>query len=62
MHSNTENDQNKDDKIYVRRFLNQELKPRLEKRGYTVEGGFINFIDEKEHLKSIDKLSEAERV
>ncbi|MGQ2107116.1 phage portal protein family protein [Ornithobacterium rhinotracheale] len=62
VHSNTENDLNKADKIFVRRFLNQELKPRLEKRGYPVAGGFFNFIDEKEDLKAIDKLSVAERV
>ncbi|WP_406649520.1 hypothetical protein [Ornithobacterium rhinotracheale] len=62
VHGNTENDLNKADKIFVRRFLNQELKPRLEKRGYPVAGGFFNFIDEKEDLKAIDKLSVAERV
>ncbi|MFX1715415.1 head morphogenesis protein, partial [Riemerella anatipestifer] len=46
----------------VRRFLNQELKPRLEKRGYPVAGGFFNFIEEKREMTAKEKMELAEKV
>lgn len=62
VHGDTEDDLQKADKIFVRRFLNQDLKPRLEKRGYPVAGGFFNFIEEKKEMTASDKMAIAERV
>ncbi|MRM94247.1 DUF935 family protein [Riemerella anatipestifer] len=62
VHGETENDLQKADKIFVRRFLNQELKPRLEKRGYPVAGGFFNFIEEKREMTAKEKMELAEKV
>ncbi|MGY5678242.1 phage portal protein family protein [Riemerella anatipestifer] len=62
VHGDTEDDLQRADKIFVRRFLNQELKPRLEKRGYPVAGGFFNFIEEKREMTSKEKMELAEKV
>lgn len=62
VHGDTEDDLQKADKIFVRRFLNQELKPRLEKRGYPVAGGFFNFIEEKKEMTAKEKMELAEKV
>ncbi|MEC5393940.1 phage portal protein family protein [Bergeyella sp. RCAD1439] len=62
VHGDTEDDLQRADKIFVRRFLNQELKPRLEKRGYPVAGGFFNFIEEKREMTAKEKMEIAEKV
>ncbi|MRN03781.1 DUF935 family protein, partial [Riemerella anatipestifer] len=62
VHGDTEDDLQRADKIFVRRFLNQELKPRLEKRGYPVAGGFFNFIEEKREMTAKEKMELAEKV
>ncbi|MRM86428.1 phage portal protein family protein [Riemerella anatipestifer] len=62
VHGDTEEDLQRADKIFVRRFLNQELKPRLEKRGYPVAGGFFNFIEEKREMTAKEKMELAEKV
>lgn len=63
VHSETMNDIEKADRIFVRRFLNTELKPRLEKRGYPVAGGWFNFVEEDEDAdKQLKRLELAERV
>lgn len=63
VHSDTMNDIEKADRIFVRRFLNTELKPRLEKRGYPVAGGWFNFAEEGETAEDkLKRLELAERV
>lgn len=62
VHGDTEDDLQLSDKRFVMRILNYELKPRLEKRGYPVAGGFFNFIEEQGKIAPVDKLNIAERV
>lgn len=63
VHKSTMSDIEKADRIFVRRFLNTELKPRLEKRGYPVAGGWFNFVEEGESTEeTLARLAIAERV
>lgn len=63
VHSQTMNDIEKADRIFVRRFLNSELKPRLEKRGFPVAGGWFNFVEEGENSdEKLKQLQIAERI
>lgn len=63
VHQNTMSDIEKADRIFVRRVLNTELKPRLEKRGYPVAGGWFNFVEEGESSEEmLKRLEIAERV
>lgn len=63
VHSQTMSDIERADRIFVRRFLNSELKPRLEKRGYPVANGWFNFVEESDSSdEKLKQLQIAERV
>ena len=63
IHAETLEEIKKADRIFVRRILNSELKPRLEKRGYPVADGWFNFVDESESSdEMLKRLELAERV
>lgn len=63
IHAETLEEIKKADRIFIRRVLNSELKPRLEKRGYPVADGWFNFVDESESSEEmLKRLELAERV
>ena len=62
VHAETENDIQRADRIFVRRFLNHELKPRLEKRGFPVAGGSFNFVENTDLEALKIKLQIAEKI
>ncbi len=61
-HAQTEDDINQADRRFVQRVLNQELLPRLAKRGYPVEGGKFVFAEKGENLTKKEQLEIAEKV
>lgn len=61
-HAETEDDINQADRRFTLRILNTELLPRLEKRGYPVQGGKFIFAEKGENLTKEQELDIAERV
>tara|TARA_R110002033_G_scaffold36278_1_gene74641 strand:+ start:689 stop:1948 length:1260 start_codon:yes stop_codon:yes gene_type:complete len=61
-HAETEDDINQSDRRFVQRILNQDLLPRLEKRGYPVNGGKFEFEEKGENLTAEQQLKIAETV
>ncbi len=61
-HAQTEDDINQADRRFVQRVLNQELLPRLAKRGYPVEGGKFVFAEKGENLTKEQQLEIALKV
>ncbi len=61
-HAQTEDDINQADRRFVSRVLNQELLPRLAKRGYPVEGGRFIFAEKGENLSKEVQLEIAEKI
>jgi SPP1 gp7 family putative phage head morphogenesis protein len=55
-HKEVEEDVNKADRRFVQRILNTELKPRLEKRGWPVQGGSFTFPDAGENVSMKDQI------
>jgi Mu-like prophage protein gp29 len=55
-HKEVEESINKADRRFVQRILNTELLPRLEKRGYPVNGGWFTFIEAGESLSMMDMM------
>lgn len=61
-HAETEDDINQSDRRFVQRILNQQLLPRLEKRGYPVKGGKFEFEEKGENLTTEQQLNIAKAV
>ncbi len=61
-HAQTEDEINQADRRFVQRVLNTELLPRLEKRGYPVQGGQFYFAEKGENLSKEQELDIAERI
>ena len=62
VHLQVQEDLHKADRRFVQRVLNTKLVPMLEKRGFSVSGGFFTFVEQGEKLSAADKLSLVERA
>ncbi|MGG5507913.1 MULTISPECIES: phage portal protein family protein [unclassified Myroides] len=62
VHQDVEDEINKADRRFIQRILNQELLPRLAKRGYPVEGGWFSFPEKEKALTKKEQLEIAEKV